>query len=142
MKSHPQSSAAQSNLTRGQATVLHWLQQQEHPVSAQQIYAHLRQQGTSLGLATIYRALETLKRRGLIQSRITESGEALYSSIQEDCHYLTCLQCGHSIPLEMCPVRDITGYLQQTASFKIYYHTLEFFGLCDPCQAGGKGALI
>jgi Fur family transcriptional regulator, ferric uptake regulator len=142
VKRHSQSSVSQRNLTRGQATVLSWLQQQEHPASAQQIYTHLRQQGTALGLATIYRALETLKRHGLIQSRITESGEALYSSIQEDCHYLTCLQCGHSIPLEICPVRDITGYLQQAESFKIYYHTLEFFGLCNPCQSEEKGILI
>jgi Fur family transcriptional regulator, ferric uptake regulator len=135
VKHNSQPSAPQDNLTRGQTTVLHCLQHQQHAVSAQQIYTHLRQQGTSLGLATIYRALEALKRLGLIQSRITDQGEALYSPIQQDCHYLTCLQCGHSIPLEMCPIRDITGYLQQTESFKIYYHTLEFFGLCNPCQA-------
>lgn len=142
MKRDSQSSAPQVNLTRSQTTVLHWLQQQKHPISAQQLYTRLRQQGTSLGLATIYRALEALKRCGLIQSRITDQGEALYSLIQQDCHYLTCLQCGNSIALAMCPIRDIVGYLQQTESFKIYYHTLEFFGLCDPCQSREKGALI
>jgi Fur family transcriptional regulator, ferric uptake regulator len=135
VKGGSKTSAPQASLARSQATVLYWLQHQSQAVSAQEIYAHLRQQGTALGLATIYRALEALKRYGLIQSRNTAQGEALYSPIQEDCHYLTCLQCGHSIPLEICPVQDIAGYLQQTQSFKIYYHTLEFFGLCNPCQA-------
>lgn len=121
-----------ARLTRHQQTVLDVLSQQTQPVSAQGLYSVLRQQ-QGIGLATVYRALETLKLRGLIQSRVSVNGESLYSSVEQDQHYLTCLQCGRSFPLDYCPVHDLEIPLQHSVPFKIYYHTLEFFGLCEPC---------
>ncbi|NEO28626.1 MAG: transcriptional repressor, partial [Kamptonema sp. SIO4C4] len=34
-----------------------------------------------------------------------------------------------------CPVHELEHQLQDSHDFKVYYHTLEFFGLCDRCQA-------
>jgi Fur family transcriptional regulator, ferric uptake regulator len=124
----------QKHLTTKQATILGLLEQLEESVSAQMLYTLLRQQGLSLGLATVYRSLETLKLRGLVQSRTTGSGEALYSLVQHDRHYVTCLHCGKSIPLMGCPIQSLESQLQQVLPFKIYYHTLEFFGSCSPCS--------
>jgi Fur family ferric uptake transcriptional regulator len=88
-----------------------------------------------LGLATVYRALEALKLDGMVQVRTLPNGESLYSLIQEDRHHLTCLQCGASIAIDECPVHDLERQLNQTHQFKIYYHMLEFFGVCEQCQA-------
>jgi len=126
-----------SRLTRNQQSVLDVLSQQPHPASAQELYGVLRQQ-QAIGLATVYRALETLKLRGLVQSRASANGELLYSSAEQDQHYLTCLQCGRSFPLDHCPVHELEEHLQHSVSFKIYYHTLEFFGLCEPCTQQPK----
>jgi Fur family transcriptional regulator, ferric uptake regulator len=120
-------------LTPHQQAVLDVLNHQVQPLSAQESYAILRQQ-RSIGLATVYRSLETLKRHGLLQSRVGLSGEALYSPIAQDRHYLTCLQCSQSFPLDHCPVAHLAAHSKPSASFKIYYHTLEFFGLCATCD--------
>jgi Fur family ferric uptake transcriptional regulator len=120
-------------LTRQQRTVLEVLQQLAQPISAQSLYKTLRQDHRSIGLATVYRSLEVLKLQGLVQSRINRQGESLYSLVQQDQHYLTCLKCGQSTPLDSCPVKHLERQLQQSASFTIYYHSLEFFGLCQPC---------
>lgn len=120
-------------LTTKQQAVLTQLERLQEPVSAQRLYAELRQQGESLGLATVYRSLELLKRQGLVQSRTTADGEALYSPIQQDQHYLTCLQCGNSVPLDFCPLQEMEKQLRRSQAFTIYYHTLEFFGVCEPC---------
>lgn len=126
-----------ARLTRNQQAVLDVLSQQTQPVSAQELYGLLRQQ-QAIGLATVYRALETLKLRGFVQSRTSANGESLYSSVEQDQHYLTCLQCGRSFPLDDCPVRELEEHLQHSVPFKIYYHTLKFFGLCEPCtQSSG-----
>jgi Fur family ferric uptake transcriptional regulator len=109
------------------------LNTQPQALSAQEIFIELRQRNQSLGLATIYRALEALKLAGLLQVRTQANGEALYSSAHQDRHHLTCLQCGSSIALDQCPIHNLEQQLQQTHQFKIYYHTLEFFGLCDQC---------
>jgi Fur family ferric uptake transcriptional regulator len=95
-----------------------------------------------MGLATVYRSLEALKLEGVVQVRTLASGESLYSCLQPDKHHLTCLQCGASIPIHECPVHELEIQLQKSHQFKIYYHTLEFFGLCDRCQAAQAASKI
>jgi Fur family ferric uptake transcriptional regulator len=120
--------------TRSQERILNLLRTLNQAASAQDIYVELRSRNEGMGLATVYRSLEALKLEGAIQVRTLASGESLYSSVQEDKHHLTCLQCGASIPINECPVHDLEDQLHQSYRFKIYYHTLEFFGLCTECQ--------
>ncbi len=123
-----------SHRTRSQERILTLLKTLGQAISAQDIYMELRNQDGSMGLATVYRSLEALKLEGVIQVRTLASGESLYSSLQEDKHHLTCLQCGSSTPIDECPVHELETQLHHAHQFKIYYHTLEFFGLCDRCQ--------
>ncbi|MBP5971827.1 transcriptional repressor [Brasilonema sp. CT11] len=120
--------------TRSQERILNLLKTIKQGISAQDIYVELRNRNQSMGLATVYRSLESLKLEGLVQVRTLANGEALYNLAQQDKHHLTCLQCGASIPINQCPVHDLEGQLQSTHKFKIFYHTLEFFGLCTQCQ--------
>jgi Fur family transcriptional regulator, ferric uptake regulator len=124
-----------SSRPRSHTRILDQLKERDQPISAQDLYAELRQQSQSIGLATVYRALDALKRDGLVQVRIQPTGESLYTTIQVDRHHLTCLTCGTSIPIDECPVHDLEKKLMASSSFKIHYHTLEFFGLCGQCQS-------
>lgn len=123
-----------SQRTRSQERILSQLKALGRAVSAQELYMDLRSQGQSIGLATVYRGLDALKLEGIVQVRTLATGESLYSCVQEDKHHLTCLQCGSSIPINECPVHDLETQLHQSYNFKIYYHMLEFFGLCTQCQ--------
>ncbi len=120
-------------LTRSQERILQLLQELHQSTSAQDIYVELRNRSQGVGLATVYRALDALKLAGVVQVRTMGSGESLYSSIQEDKHHLTCLYCQKSIPITECPVDQLEIELQQLHQFKVYYHTLEFFGVCSTC---------
>lgn len=120
--------------TRSQERILNLLKTIKQGISAQDLYVELRSRNQSMGLATVYRSLESLKLEGLVQVRTLANGEALYSLTQQDKHHMTCLQCGISIPIHQCPVHDLETQLQTTHKFKIFYHTLEFFGLCRHCQ--------
>ncbi len=123
-----------SQRTRSQERILNLLKMLDRAISAQDIYLELRNRNESMGLATVYRSLEALKLEGTVQVRTLGNGESLYSTMQEDRHHLTCLQCGNSIPIDRCPVHDLEEQLHQSYQFKIFYHTLEFFGLCTQCQ--------
>lgn len=120
--------------TNSQKRIMTVLKQLKREISAQDLYVKLRHQHQNLGLATIYRALKALTLRGLVQTRISANGEFLYNLVEDHQHYLTCLQCGKSISVEDCPVCQLEATLRQSQPFTIYYHTLEFFGLCSPCQ--------
>jgi Fur family ferric uptake transcriptional regulator len=126
-------------LTRNQERVLQVLQTIEGEISAQALYIKLRDVGQGMGLATVYRALETLKLNGAVQVRMLASGESLYSFIKKDRHHLNCIQCGRSQPIHECPVQDLTQRLSREHRFRVFYHTLEFYGLCDRCSAREEG---
>ncbi|NJP09388.1 MAG: transcriptional repressor [Leptolyngbyaceae cyanobacterium RU_5_1] len=123
-----------SRHTRSQERIVEVLKTLDEAISAQDLYIELRNRNLSLGLATVYRALEALKLEGVVQARTVSGGEALYSLVQEDQHHLTCLQCGNSVPIDDCPVHHLEAQLNKSYKFKIYYHMLEFFGLCTQCQ--------
>lgn len=120
--------------THSQKQILTLLQQINRAISAQDIYLELRHRNQNLGLATVYRALKALKLKGMVQSRHLMSGEFLYSLTEVEPHYLTCLGCRQSIPLDDCPICEKRATFPQGPNGKIYYHTLEFFGLCPLCQ--------
>ncbi|MBD2629488.1 Fur family transcriptional regulator [Trichormus variabilis] len=120
--------------TRSQERILNLLKNIKQGISAQDLYVELRNRSQSMGLATVYRSLEALKLEGQVQVRTLANGEALYSLTQQDKHHLTCLQCGLSIPIHQCPVHELETELKVSHKFKVFYHTLEFFGLCNQCQ--------
>ena len=126
--------------TPAQNAVLAALQLHRQPISAQSLHSVMRSQRVceaqshqGIGLATIYRSLDALQKLGLIQHRVTLEGITLYSLVEHDRHCMTCLYCRQSFPIKACPVMDFEAKLRHSSSFKIYYHTLEFFGLCESC---------
>ncbi len=121
-------------LTAAQKAVLQVLQQQSQPVSAQSLYRLIRT-AQPISLATVYRALDALNCLGMVWHRTTQAGETLYSTQPHHPPYITCLECGESLPLEILPFEEHGAHLQRQGTFKIYYHTLEFFGRCGRCKA-------
>ena len=124
-----------ARLTPHQDRILKTLETIDGEISTQDLYITLRSSHKTLGLATVYRGLEVLRLQGLVQSRTSIEGESLYSPVQKHQHHFTCLQCSKSMRIDDCPVCKIEAELEQKQSIQVFYHTLEFFGLCTFCQA-------
>jgi len=136
LKSSVRSAANASSaprLTRAQRQVHLLLEQASEAMTAQTIYQRFKDRQQSVGLATVYRSLRSLQIKGLVQARALPNGEWVYALASDDSHYMTCLNCGTSVPIEDCPVQSLEA-LTQSSNFQIFYHTLEFFGLCPPCS--------
>jgi Fur family transcriptional regulator, ferric uptake regulator len=123
-----------SQRTRSQERIVKLLKSLNSAISAQDLYIELRNRKQNMGLATVYRSLESLKLQGQVQVRTLPNGESVYSSVQQDRHHFTCVNCGVSTPIDECPVHALEDKLENSLRFKVYYHTLEFFGLCDKCH--------
>jgi Fur family ferric uptake transcriptional regulator len=121
--------------TRSQERIMTLLQSLKRSISAQDLYIELRHRQQDMGLATVYRSLEALKLQGEVQVRTLANGESEYSLIKSDRHHLTCVNCGTSIVIDECPVHNLEKQLETSHTFKVYYHTLEFFGLCQKCHS-------
>ena len=127
-----------AKLTPHQERILKTLEAIDGEISTQDLYVQLRNTHKTLGLATVYRGLEVLRLQGLVQSRSSTEGESLYSLAQKHQHYFTCVRCSKSMEIDACPVCQIEADLEQKQSLKVFYHTLEFFGLCTFCQAAAN----
>lgn len=121
-----------TKLTLNQQRVLEVLFSAPQEFSAQALHQELQKQ-RRIGLATVYRALKALQQLGKVQTRPLLNGEYVYSIASAHRHHFTCVNCGTSMPLPECPVHELEEKLSRNQRFQIFYHTLEFFGLCQSC---------
>ena len=56
-------------------------------LSAQQIHAELEEEGTKVGLATVYRNLQSLAEEDLVDTVRSDDGEALYRLCTNEVHH-------------------------------------------------------
>lgn len=109
--------------------------------SAQAWHELLRREGNSIGLATVYRTLQSLAEVGEVDAVVTETGETLYRRCElpdEHHHHLRCRICGNAVDVD---VPEFEAWAEQFASKHGYSrikHTVEVTGVCASCTAAGN----
>ena len=104
-------------------------------VSAQSLYATLREENTGIGLATVYRALAGLASAGAADTLQSPEGEALYRACttQGHHHHLICRSCGLTVEIEAGEVEQWAHRTAGLHGFQDAQHVVDIFGLCTPC---------
>jgi Fur family ferric uptake transcriptional regulator len=106
-------------------------------VSAQNLYAQLRDSGSPIGLATVYRALADLAGEGDADSLQSADGESLYRACVSSSHHhhLICRNCGTTVEIEADDVEDWAAGVAARHGFTEPRHVIDVFGLCAACSA-------
>ena len=122
-------------LTRQQTVVADALGDTVDFTSAQDLHAKLRSAGHSVGLATVYRALQTLSEDGDVDVLRTDDGEAIYRRCSTGAHHhhLVCRSCGRTVEVEGPTVERWADTVSAAHGFRDVTHTLEIFGTCADC---------
>jgi Fur family ferric uptake transcriptional regulator len=125
---------AATRWTKQQSAVLEALQAYEGFVSAQDIHAQLRSAGATVGLATVYRALQRIVDEGRADAVRSEAGEVGYRACSRGHHHhLMCRHCGRAVELEGPQIERWARQVARTHGFTDVEHTVELFGTCDDC---------
>ena len=104
-------------------------------VSAQQLHQVLRNHGSTIGLATVYRALTDLIALGDADSLQSGDGEVLYRACTNaHHHHLICRSCGLTVEIEADRVEKWADEVAAEHGFRNPSHTIDIFGLCAACQ--------
>ena len=104
-------------------------------VSAQQLHLVLRNHGSTIGLATVYRALADLAASTEADSLQSKDGELLYRACgTSHHHHLICRSCGKTVEIEADKVEKWADEMAKTHGFTSPSHTIDIFGLCSACS--------
>ena len=114
--------------------VLHSLGKAQGFVSAQQLHKQLTQHGSVIGLATVYRTLNSLVADGLADS-LVNAGESLFRDCSKDHHHhLICNGCGVAVEIEAEQAEAWATKVAKDHGFTQVTHTIDIFGLCKACS--------
>ena len=105
--------------------------------SAQQIFEDLHLQGQRVGLATVYRSLQSLAEDGRVDTLRSSDGEALYRSCttHHHHHHLVCRKCGFTEEIEQSQIEAWVDAVATAHGFSDLEHSLELFGVCSSWRA-------
>jgi Fur family ferric uptake transcriptional regulator len=107
-------------------------------ITAREIADLLRERGSGVGLASIYRALELLDRLGLVQRFDVGEGVARYEAALpggDHHHHLVCDSCGVVEPFEDDALEEAIHGLSGKTAFAIAAHDVTLRGECPGCRA-------
>lgn len=122
--------------TRQRLALLAALNQSETPLTAEELYMQLRQDFTTLSLSTIYRTLDTLCEKQMVNRSVLMDGRrALFEIMPEThCHNLICTVCHKIVPIQNCPLGAYEKSIAETTGYTISGHKLEVYGICPYCR--------
>jgi Fur family ferric uptake transcriptional regulator len=105
--------------------------------SAQQLHELLRARGDGIGLATVYRTLQSLADDGDVDVLRSEGGENVYRRCarSEHHHHLVCRECGKTVEIDGPSVESWASAVGAGHGFTDIQHTVELFGTCAECRA-------
>ncbi|QAY64787.1 transcriptional repressor [Xylanimonas allomyrinae] len=123
-------------MTRQRAAVADALRSADEFRSAQQLHEVLRARGDTVGLATVYRTLQTLVDGGDVDVLRTDDGEAVYRwcARSEHHHHLVCRACGRTVEIDGPTVEAWAAMVGTEHGFSDIEHTVELWGTCQACR--------
>jgi len=123
-------------VTKERSAVLRAFLDSERHITAEALYRKMKDDGSSIGLATIYRTLNLFCESGLAEQRQFGDGQARYELIYNVNHHdhLICQECQRIIEFQNEEIEALQKKVAKKNDFKIFSHKLELYGLCSNCS--------
>ena len=136
-------------VTNQRALILEIIRQGEGHLDADEVYRQARKKQPRLSLSTVYRALQTFKKSGLIEERhFDESHHHYEMKPPSKHHHLVCLSCGRVVEFQcplvssinedaksQCPLVPLVEKgVSEARDFEIVDTELRMTGYCPECR--------
>jgi Fur family transcriptional regulator, ferric uptake regulator len=99
-----------------------------------ELYDRARETEPTLGLATVYRTIELLRRTGSIRPLVTDGRPTYVRCHAGHHHHLVCTTCGAVEETELCAAPS-AAELRQRHGFRAEAHQVDIYGTCGRCAA-------
>lgn len=122
-------------VTDQRVIVLDAMRAERNDVTAQSLHERLRAAHPRLGLATVYRTLNSLADAGVLdQLHHGHDGTCFRYCSPGHHHHLTCTSCHRVVELHDCDLGDWARAIGRAHGFSGIRHDVELQGVCEACQ--------
>lgn len=105
---------------------------QKRHMSAEEVYLALRDDGSEVGLATVYRVLTQFETAGLVARHNFEGGQSVFELDSGKHHdHLVCVRCGKVEEFFDETIEQHQNYVAEKAGYKLVEHSLVLYVDCD-----------
>ena len=104
--------------------------------SADQLWESLRKKDRRVSKATVYRTLNLLAQKKVVEEHDFGREEKYYERMVERPHHdhLICIHCGRIIEFENPEIEHLQEKIAKQHRFVIAYHSHKLFGACSHCR--------
>lgn len=120
--------------TEQKAAVREALERSAEFIGAQDLFAVMKGEGSSIGLATVYRNLNEMARAGQADVMQGHGGQLFRFCNEGHHHHLVCIDCGKTVEFS-APVEEWIDSVAGDNDFAVVNHVFDVFGRCSDCQA-------
>ena len=122
-------------ITNPRRVVVEILAETDRALTAIDTFDLARENHPSIGLVSVYRALEKLEYLNLIQRVHHPDGcHAYIAAFTGHQHLLLCKSCGTTVFFQGDDLEILVTRVEQESGFQVSDHWLQFFGICASCQ--------
>lgn len=110
----------------------------QHHLSAEDVYKVLLEAGEDIGLATVYRVLTQFETAGLVTRHHFEGGHSVFELASGDHHdHILCVKCGRVDEFVDELIEERQKEIAKKAGYEMTDHSLYIYGVCSKCQKEG-----
>jgi len=112
-----------------------------HP-TAMWVYDQLRAEFPKLSLGNVYRNLNILVAKGLVQElKMGSTFDRFDGNVQPHYHFV-CTDCGEITDLKLTHKGNLNEQVRRQTQARVDYHRLDFYGSCARCIDQRKRAIF
>lgn len=125
-------------LTPQRQAILEELRKVKSHPTASDVYEAVRARCPNISLGTVYRNLESMSRRGMIQC-IEVAGRQMRFDADVSVHYhIRCVECGRVDDVADEAWDRLERMAADATGYEVLSHSVEFAGLCPRCKGHSK----
>jgi Fur family transcriptional regulator, peroxide stress response regulator len=107
-----------------------------HP-SAEELHSAVCKVHPMVSLATVYKTLELLKKKGLVHELDFPTGARYDSNVNPHIN-LVCMKCGRIDDIDDALIGEIESRIGKKTRYSILGSRFELYGYCSKCQSRTK----
>lgn len=117
-------------MTAQRKAILEVVDEEDRPLSAQELHLLASKKVPKIGIATVYRAIRSLLKEEILRAIEIPGGQVCYEKAGKHGHHFHCRACDKVFGVDGCPPG-----LENLApeGFEVEDHEIILFGRCDDC---------